>query len=127
MKILAVDHFVLTVASIERAVEFYTRVLGMQQEVFGPQQRIALRFGAQKINLHEKGREFEPRAHLAATGTGDVCLIVDSLEGIEEHLMAHGVAVLEGPVKRTGARGTLTSYYVRDPDQNLVELSTYDA
>jgi len=125
MKVVGFDHMVLTVASIARTVEFYERVLGMTSEVFGPQRRTALKFGSQKINLHEKGKEFAPRAHLAATGTGDFCLIVDSLEGIEAHLSAHGVAILEGPVARTGARGTLKSYYIRDPDQNLVELSTY--
>lgn len=126
MRVVGLDHIVLTVASIPRTVEFYTRVLGMEHEVFGPQSRNALKFGNQKVNLHEKGNEFEPRAHLAATGTGDFCLIVDSLVGIEAHLARHGVAILEGPVKKTGAQGVLTSYYVRDPDQNLVELSTYD-
>lgn len=125
MKVVGFDHLVLTVASIARTVEFYERVLGMASEVFGPQRRTALKFGTQKINLHEKGKEFEPRAHLAATGTGDICLLVDSLDGIEAHLAAHGVAILEGPVARTGARGALKSYYIRDPDQNLVELSTY--
>jgi len=126
MKAVALDHIVFTVASIEQTVQFYERTLGMAREVFGPQARTALKFGAQKINLHEKGKEFSPRAHLAAPGTADICLLVESLEGIEAHLAAQGVAVVEGPVKRTGARGTLTSYYIRDPDQNLVELSTYD-
>jgi catechol 2,3-dioxygenase-like lactoylglutathione lyase family enzyme len=126
MKAVALDHLVLTVASIERAAAFYVRVLGMEREVFGAQRRTALKLGSQKINLHEHGREFEPKAHLAAPGTADICLLVDSLDGIAQHLQAEGVAVIEGPVKRTGARGTLTSYYIRDPDQNLVELSTYD-
>ena len=126
MKVTALDHLVLTVASIDRSVEFYTRVLGMEPEVFGPQRRTALKFGRQKINLHERGKEFAPRAHLATSGTGDFCLIVDSLAGIERHLQDHGVAIVEGPVKKTGACGALTSYYIRDPDENLVELSVYD-
>lgn len=127
MKVIGLDHFVLTVASIPRAVDFYTRVLGMQAEQFGPEQRWALTFGPHKINLHEKGREFEPKASLAEPGTADLCFLVDDLDGVRKALEAAGVAVMMGPVPRTGARGPITSYYLRDPDQNLIELSFYDA
>jgi catechol 2,3-dioxygenase-like lactoylglutathione lyase family enzyme len=125
VKVIGFDHLVLTVASIERTVAFYTRALGMTHEVFGPDKRSALRFGAHKINLHQADNMFEPRAVHPQTGSGDICLLVDDFEGIEAQLAAAGVPILVPPSERTGARGTLRSIYLRDPDGNLVELSTY--
>jgi catechol 2,3-dioxygenase-like lactoylglutathione lyase family enzyme len=118
------DHIVLTTARTEQCVDFYTRVLGMKFERFGAQARMALKFGAQKINLHEKGREFEPRATLAAPGTLDICFIAAvPLAEVIARLEAAKVAIIEGPVMKTGARGPIRSVYVRDPDGNLVEIS----
>ena len=125
MHVIGIDHFVLTVASIERTVEFYTRGLGMTVEVFGPLQRTALRFGPHKINLHQADNTFDPKAEHPTMGSADLCFLVDDLKGAEAHLKASGVAVLVPSSTRTGARGPLTSIYIRDPDQNLVELSVY--
>jgi len=125
MKVVGLDHFVITVASIPATVAFYERVLGMQSEQFGADKRWALRFGPHKINLHQKGREFEPKAGTALPGTADLCFLVDDIEGMAEHLAKCGVEILMGPVPRAGARGMMTSYYFRDPDQNLIELSRY--
>ena len=117
------DHIVLTTARTEQCVDFYTRVLGMDFERFG-EGRMALRFGSQKINLHEKGREFAPRATLAAPGTLDVCFIAAlPLKDVIARLVAAGVPIVEGPVAKTGATGPIRSVYVRDPDGNLVEIS----
>ena len=124
-RILSLDHLVLTVASIPATVAFYVDVLGMTHEVFGDN-RNALSFGAQKINLHEHGNEFEPKAHAVQPGSGDLCFIVDDLEAVRRSLEKHAIPILEGPVARTGATGPLTSLYVRDPDLNLIELSVYD-
>ena len=125
MKVIGFDHLVLTVASIERTVAFYTGALGMMHEVFGPDKRSALRFGAHKINLHQADNMFAPRAIHPQTGSGDICLLVDDFEGIEAQLATAGVPILVAASERTGARGTLRSIYLRDPDGNLVELSTY--
>lgn len=125
MRVIGFDHMVLTVDSIERAAQFYERVLGMQREIFGREQRTALRFGPHKINLHERGREFEPKAAVPTPGSADLCLLVEDFEGLPAHFAKLGVPILEGPVTRTGARGTIASYYIRDPDQNLIELSHY--
>jgi catechol 2,3-dioxygenase-like lactoylglutathione lyase family enzyme len=117
------DHIVLTTARIEQCVEFYTRVLGMKLERFG-EGRMALKFGGQKINLHEKGKEFEPKATVALPGTLDVCFIASvPLEDVIARLARNKVSVIEGPVMKTGARGPIRSVYVRDPDGNLVEIS----
>ncbi len=126
MQIMGLDHLVLTVASIERTVAFYERVLGMRREVFGDG-RHALCFADQKINLHEAGREFEPRADRPTPGSGDLCLIVSSLEAASQRLARANVAILEGPVARIGARGVMRSIYFRDLDGNLIELSVYGA
>jgi catechol 2,3-dioxygenase-like lactoylglutathione lyase family enzyme len=117
------DHIVLTTAHTEQCIDFYTRVLGMKFERFG-QGRIALKFGAQKINLHEKGKEFEPKATLAAPGTLDICFIASlPLDDVIARLAACNVPIIEGPVMKTGAQGPIRSVYVRDPDGNLVEIS----
>ena len=125
MRVIGFDHLVLTVASIDRTVAFYCNALGMRHELFGPQRRSALVFGPHKINLHRAGQEFEPKAERPTPGSADLCFIVDDLEGIVNRLKSAAVPILEGPVPRTGARGPLVSYYVRDPDLNLIELSVH--
>jgi len=123
MNISHLDHLVLTVADIEKTVDFYTRVLGMQLVTFG-EGRKALAFGNQKINLHQAGHEFEPKAERPIPGSADLCFIVATpLDRVIAHLEAQGVAIVEGPVQRTGATGRIRSVYVRDPDLNLIELS----
>ncbi len=123
LRIGRLDHLVLTVQDIEAACAFYERVLGMTRETFG-EGRTALTFGRQKINLHTAGREFEPKAKRPTPGSGDLCFIADGpVEAIVAHLRAAGVAIEEGPVPRTGARGPITSVYLRDPDGNLIEVS----
>ena len=119
------DHLVLTVASIEDACDFYARVLGMQVSRFG-EGRTALKFGRQKINLHEVGREFEPRAARATAGSGDLCLVsAVPLDNVIAHLNECHVTIIEGPVAKTGATGPIRSVYFRDPDGNLIEVSEY--
>jgi len=125
LRVTGFDHLVLTVASIERSAAFYERVLGMTREVFGPERRTALSFGSHKINLHKQGKEFEPKSAAPTPGSGDLCFLVDHFDQVAAHLAAEGVPILEGPVQRTGARGVIHSYYIRDPDQNLIELSHY--
>lgn len=121
-----VDHIVLTTRDREGCVRFYTQVLGMALESFQTpsETRWALKFGKQKINLHEWGREFTPRAHVAAPGTLDLCFIAAvPLEAVITKLKLANVPILEGPVMKTGAMGKIRSVYVRDPDLNLVEIS----
>jgi catechol 2,3-dioxygenase-like lactoylglutathione lyase family enzyme len=121
-----IDHIVLTTRDREGCIRFYTQVLGMQLEQFAGS-RLALKFGAQKINLHEWGREFTPRAHVAAPGTLDLCFIAAvGLDQVIERLKKNDIPILEGPVAKTGARGPIRSVYVRDPDLNLVEISVYN-
>lgn len=121
--IRSLDHLVLTVASIDATCEFYSRVLRMEIETFG-EGRKALKFGEQKINLHEIGKEFEPKAARPTPGSGDLCFLADlPLEAVIEHLQREGVAIEEGPVRRTGATGPILSVYFRDPDANLIEVS----
>lgn len=123
MQISHLDHLVLTVADIDVTTDFYCRVLGMQAVTFG-EGRKALAFGRQKINLHPAGREFEPKAERPQPGSADLCFIVSApLEEVIEHLAKQGVAIIEGPVRRTGATGPIRSVYLRDPDLNLIELS----
>jgi catechol 2,3-dioxygenase-like lactoylglutathione lyase family enzyme len=127
MNIDRLDHLVLTVSDLDATVRFYTRVLGMEQLTFGAGRK-ALRFGASKINLHQHGQEFEPKADRPTPGSTDLCLIVEEpVAAVAAELTAAGIAVVEGPVKRTGARGAINSVYVRDPDGNLIELSNYAA
>ena len=121
--ITSIDHFVLTCADVDATIDFYVRVLGMTAESFGAGRR-ALSFGNQKINLHQAGAEFEPKARLATPGSGDFCLLSDlPVAEIAAHLAAEGVEVIEGPVEKIGAAGALLSIYFRDPDGNLVEVS----
>ena len=120
------DHIVFTVASIETTLAFYRRVLGMEPVTFAGGRR-GLAFGRQKINLHEVGKEFSPRAHRALAGTADLCLIASvPLDQVVAHLKAEGIAIEQGPVPKSGATGPITSVYFRDPDLNLIEVSTYD-
>jgi catechol 2,3-dioxygenase-like lactoylglutathione lyase family enzyme len=117
------DHLVLTTADPEACMRFYAEVLGMSLERFG-EGRIAFRFGTQKINLHVKGREHEPKAHLPVPGALDLCFIASiPLDEVIARLRAARVAIVEGPVMRTGAAFQLRSIYVRDPDLNLIEIS----
>ncbi len=119
------DHLVLTVMDIARSVAFYQAVLGMEKVEFGDN-RIALAFGEQKINLHQQGREFEPHAGQVQPGSADLCFIVDTpVESTLARLEQLGVAVIDGPVDRTGAAGPIRSVYFRDPDGNLIEISNY--
>jgi len=123
MKIRRLDHLVLTVRDVQATVQFYTRVLGMEAITFG-NGRQALRFGQQKINLHELGKEIEPKARNAKPGSADICLLADTPLGeVIHHVVACGVPVELGPVSRTGAQGPIESIYIRDPDGNLVEVS----
>jgi catechol 2,3-dioxygenase-like lactoylglutathione lyase family enzyme len=119
------DHLVLTVNNIDVTCDFYHRVLGMQVVTFG-EGRKALTFGQQKINLHQVGREFEPKAAKPTAGSADVCFIAQTtLAEVVAHLRACGVAIIAGPVQRTGAVGPIESVYFRDPDLNLIEVSVY--
>ena len=125
MQINRIEHIVITVADIERTVEFYQRVLGMQRIEFGAG-RVALRCGAQKINLHQLGREFEPKAQRVKTGSADLCFIIDTpIDEAIEHIRQQGVDLVDGPVERSGATGAIVSLYLRDPDGNLIEISNY--
>jgi catechol 2,3-dioxygenase-like lactoylglutathione lyase family enzyme len=123
MQIDHIDHFVLTVRSIEETCAFYANVLGMQVVTFSGGRK-ALQFGTQKINLHEAGKEFEPKALKPTPGSGDFCLITQiPLEQVIMHLNACNIPIIEGPVDKTGATGPIKSVYVRDPDGNLVEVA----
>lgn len=119
------DHLVLTTANEQACVDFYVGLLGMQLEAFG-QGRKAFRFGNQKINLHVKGYEFEPKAHLPVPGALDLCFIASiPLDEVIVRLQARGAGIVEGPVQRTGATGPIRSVYLRDPDLNLIEISEH--
>jgi catechol 2,3-dioxygenase-like lactoylglutathione lyase family enzyme len=118
------DHLVLTVANIEATVAFYTSALGMELVMF--EGRKALRFGEQKINLHQTGKEFEPKAAHPTPGSGDLCFITETpIEDVIAHLSGTGTRIERGPVDRTGAIGSIRSVYLRDPDFNLIEISNY--
>jgi catechol 2,3-dioxygenase-like lactoylglutathione lyase family enzyme len=124
-----VDHIVLTTRDKDACIRFYTEVLGMALVRFKTptEERLALSFGAQKINIHEWGKEFSPRAHVAVPGALDLCFIAAvTLEAVIEKLRKKNIAILEGPVAKTGAQGPIRSVYVRDPDLNLVEISVYN-
>jgi catechol 2,3-dioxygenase-like lactoylglutathione lyase family enzyme len=124
MKINSLDHLVLTVRDIETTCSFYARVLGMEVVTFGAENRKALAFGSQKINLHETDRELEPSAEQPVAGSADLCLLTgDSMEQITIHLREQKIPVVLGPVQRTGATGSIISLYIRDPDGNLLEIA----
>lgn len=125
MKISQIDHLVLTVKDIEVSCVFYTTVLGMEEISFG-QGRKAVAFGDQKINFHQVGKELEPKALQPTPGSGDLCFITTTtLSEVIRHLQTCKVAIIEGPVERSGATGTISSIYIRDPDQNLIEIAEY--
>jgi len=124
MTIERIDHLVLTVADIETTCNFYTDVLGMQVETFA-EGRKALTFGNQKLNLHQKGKEFEPKADHPTPGAIDICFITnDSVEQIKQELENKNIPT-QGLFERSGATGKIRSVYFRDPDQNLIEVSNY--
>ena len=122
-----IDHLVLTVFDLDRTLDFYQRVLGMEPITFAGGRR-GLAFGRQKLNLHQAGREFEPKALKPTPGAIDLCFITEStLDEVVAHLRSQGVAIAAGPVEKTGALGPMMSVYFRDPDGNLVEVSRYGA
>ena len=120
-----IDHVVLTAHDVDRTIEFYSRVLGMEPISFAGGRR-GLSFGRQKINLHQAGREYDPKALKPTPGSLDLCFITETpLDEVVAHLKAEGVAIAEGPVEKTGAVGAILSVYFRDPDGNLIEVSNY--
>lgn len=125
MEITHLDHIVLTVQNLRKTVQFYCNVLGMEKEVFG-NGRVALKCGNQKINLHQLGNEFEPKAANPTPGSSDLCFITTTeLKHAIKQVRNKGVQIIEGPVSRIGATGPIESFYIRDPDKNLIEVSTY--
>ena len=123
IKINRLDHLVLTVKDIDKTVDFYTKVLGMEKEIFKGT-RVALKFGNQKINLHQLGNEFEPKAFNVKDGSADLCFIIDTpLIESKNYIESLNIVIEEGIVSRTGANGEIDSIYLRDPDLNLIELS----
>ncbi|QHH93250.1 VOC family protein [Acinetobacter gyllenbergii] len=125
MKIRHLDHLVLTVADIEITCQFYQSALNFEVITFA-ENRKALQFGHQKINLHQVGKEFEPKALRPTAGSADLCFIAETpLDEVIAHLQAQNIDIVEGPIERTGAMGRIVSVYLRDPDQNLIEISNY--
>ena len=123
MTLEKLDHLVLPVSDIDAIATFYTTCLGMEKRIFGDD-RVALHFGDQKINLHPAGWDYEPKARVSIAGSADLCFIVsERVESLQTKLVQLGVEIIEGPVVRTGATGPLCSIYIRDPDGNLIELS----
>jgi len=126
LKVSHIDHIVLTVKNIDVTCDFYSRVLGMEVRSYGKERR-ALFFGDQKINLHEQGKEFEPKAAKPTPGSADICFIANvPISTVIEHLRSCSVSIVEGPVKTIGATGEMVSVYFRDPDMNLLEVSNVD-
>ncbi|AZA59629.1 VOC family protein [Chryseobacterium indoltheticum] len=125
MQIKNIDHLVLTVADINKTIDFYTNILGFEVVTFG-NNRKALTFGNQKINLHQKEKEFEPKAEHPTTGSADLCFISETdIDDVLEELKQKNIEIIEGVVERTGAIGKIKSVYFRDPDLNLIEISNY--
>jgi len=125
MHIDRIDHIVITAFDLERTIDFYSKVMGMEPITFAGGRR-GLAFGRQKINLHQSGREFEPKALKPTPGSMDLCFITETpLAQVISHLKSHGVAIAQGPVEKTGALGPMMSVYFRDPDGNLIEVSNY--
>lgn len=129
MKLNTLDHLVLTVKNITATVSFYQNMLGMQAEKFTPADgtvRWALKFGEQKINLHQAGQEFEPKARRATSGSADLCFLTETpLDKWQAHFAQNRVEIIDGPIQRTGAQGPILSIYLRDPDGNLLEISNH--
>lgn len=126
MKLDRLDHIVLTVRNIETTCTFYSNVLSMEVVTF-ENGRKALSFGPQKINLHEAGKELEPKAYRPTPGSADLCFTTTTpIDDVVKRLQLSKVRILEGPVRRTGALGQMMSVYFRDPDLNLIEVSNYD-
>ena len=125
MEIDRIDHLVLTVKDIDSTIDFYQSVMGMKKVVFG-EGRVALLFGSQKINLHQSGKELEPKASHVMPGSSDLCfLIKQPIKQAIKHLIACDISIIEGPVSRTGATGKIISAYFRDPDGNLIEIANH--
>jgi len=125
LRIDRIDHIVITAFDVERTLDFYSKVMGMEPITFAGGRR-GLAFGKQKINLHQSGREFEPKALKPTPGSMDLCFITETpLAEVISHLQSHGVAIAQGPVEKTGAQGPMMSVYFRDPDGNLIEVSNY--
>ncbi len=123
MRVDSLDHIVFTVRDLQATIDFYTRALGMTEVTFAGGRK-ALAFGVQKINLHLAGMEFEPKAERPVPGSADVCFLTETpVEQFAVHLATLGIEVIEGPVAKTGAVGPLLSIYIRDPDQNLIEIA----
>ena len=126
MKIDRIDHIVLTVTNIDITIAFYTNILGMKMVEYS-KGRKALIFGCQKINLHEKGKEFEPKAHVPTCGSTDLCFITSTkINSVKEELKRKKIEIIDDIVQRKGALGDIKSIYLRDPDKNLIELSNYE-
>jgi catechol 2,3-dioxygenase-like lactoylglutathione lyase family enzyme len=126
MEITHIDHIVLTVQDLEKTVQFYCDVLSMEKEVFA-NGRVALKYGNQKINLHQAGKEFEPKAANPTPGSADLCFVTKTeLKDAMKQVRDKGIKVIEGPVTREGAKGPIESFYFRDPDKNLIEVSNYE-
>ena len=125
IRIDSLDHLVLTVKDISRTCSFYRQVLGMQEISFGGDRK-ALKFGNHKINVHEYGKEIEPKAEQPMPGSADLCFITPTpIEDVKKHIRTCGINIVEGPVRRAGAKGSILSIYLRDPDGNLIELSNF--
>jgi catechol 2,3-dioxygenase-like lactoylglutathione lyase family enzyme len=125
MQVTQLDHLVLTVKDIDETVSFYVSVLGMERIEFA-EDRVALRFGTQMINLHQAGNEREPKAQHPLPGSADLCFATDEdLDAAMEHVRKSGMRIIDGPVRRTGASGPVVSFYFRDPDMNLIEICSY--
>ena len=125
MKISHLDHLVLTVADIATRCQFYQSALNFEVITFA-ENRKALLFGSQKINLHEAGKEFEPKALRPTVGSADLCFVAETpIDEVIAHLQNRNINIIEGPIQRTGAMGKILSVYLRDPDQNLIEISNY--
>lgn len=121
-----VDHLVLTVADVDRAVDFYEQILGMEPVIF-PGGRHAMRFGNQVIKLHQASELVQPTAQHPVPGSANLCFVTSQpLSEFQEHLRGNDIRIEEGPVSRIGAAGSITSLYLRDPDGNLLEVARYD-
>ncbi len=125
-KLLSLDHLVLTVRSLAETITFYQDALGMTAEQFtgtDGTERVALKFGGQKINLHQAGHEFEPKAFIPTPGSADLCFLTQTpIDDWQRHLGSKSIPIEDGPIARTGAMGPILSIYIRDPDRNLIEI-----